>query len=58
VGGGGKTSASNTFITDSYPSSDTANQTGWKVRWETEDNTSVNPGFLRVYALCAPLTVP
>jgi hypothetical protein len=58
VGGGGRTSASNTFITDSYPSSDTANATGWKVRWETEDNTSVNPGFVRVYALCAPETIP
>lgn len=51
IGGGGQTSSSNLFITDSYPSTATA----WTVRWESDNDASVDPSFIRVWVLCMPV---
>jgi hypothetical protein len=48
VGGGGSTSNSNTFITDSYS---TNSNTAWHVRWETENNASTS-GSYDVFVIC------
>ncbi|MEO6351071.1 MAG: S-layer homology domain-containing protein [Candidatus Limnocylindrales bacterium] len=49
IAGGSITTSTNLFITDSYPSGST-----WTVRWESDNNTLVDPGSITVYALCAP----
>ena len=54
IGGGGETDRSDIFMTRSYPESTTS----WRVRWETDNNASISPSFIRAYAVCAPDTIP
>jgi hypothetical protein len=49
IAGGGQINVVNAFITDSYPSADT-----WYVRYEKEDDGSLNGSTITVWALCAP----
>lgn len=48
IAGGGRSSAFELMITDSYP-----DPGYWTVRWESEDDAMVDP-TLTVWALCAP----
>jgi hypothetical protein len=56
VAGGGRTDISNLFITDSHP--DQTDASGWSVRWESDDNAALDPGYVRVWALCIPDQLP
>ena len=49
IAGGGHTTEVNLFMTDSSPGG-----SSWFVRWETDNNTSVDPSQIDVWALCAP----
>jgi hypothetical protein len=50
IGGGGSPGGtSNIFVTDSYPGTDS-----WYVRWETDNDASLNPTSLIVWAVCVP----
>jgi hypothetical protein len=51
IGGAGQTSATNLFITDITMSNT------YGVRWESDNNSAVNPSSLRVTAVCAPDSV-
>jgi hypothetical protein len=50
--GAGRTDVPELFITDSGPSDSV--QGRWEVRWESDNNTIINPGQLTVWVLCAP----
>lgn len=50
VAGGGTILALATYMTDSYPVTDTT----WRVRWESENNVTLNPSSIEVWALCIP----
>jgi hypothetical protein len=54
IAGGGNTSETDLLMTDSYPPGDSM----WRVRWESDDDTPIDPWFLNVWALCAPDTIP
>jgi hypothetical protein len=50
LGGGGRTTSADLFMTASYPIGP-----AWVVRWETEDNASLGDGHtLAGYAICGP----
>jgi hypothetical protein len=49
IAGGGHTSSVNLFMTDSSPFG-----SGWDVRWESDDNATLDPTAVEVWVLCAP----
>jgi hypothetical protein len=52
LAGGGRVDVADVFLTDSIPTPDLH---GWTVRFESDDNTLVDPSLLTVWAQCAPL---
>ena len=56
VAGGGTVNANEVFITDSAPVFSL--DQGWRVRWETDSNSTVNPSNLTVSVLCIPRIIP
>lgn len=50
VAGGGNISTVDTFMTGSYP----VTSTTWRVRWESDNNVTMNPTSIRVWVLCIP----
>jgi hypothetical protein len=49
IAGGGHTSNTNLFVTDSWPSG-----SSWFVRWESDNDVAQDPTAVEVWALCAP----
>lgn len=56
IAGGGSTSTSDLFITDSYPfpPDGFGSPGGWRVRWETDNNSNVDPTSVTVWVTCVP----
>jgi hypothetical protein len=53
VAGGARHNESNFFISESYPDGQI-----WWTTLETENDTPIDPGLVRVWALCVPNTIP
>jgi hypothetical protein len=49
VAGGGHTDRAELFITDSFPGPPRR----WNIRWESDNDTVVDPSAVNTYALCA-----
>jgi hypothetical protein len=52
IAGGGRTDFANIFLTDSVPSDE--NERIWFVRFETDNDVSMDPTTITAWALCAP----
>jgi hypothetical protein len=54
IAGGGRMDFAEIFLTDSVPNTE-EQATAWAVRFESDDNTPLNPTGMTVWALCRPI---